>query len=348
MPFYQDLVRLSKLESAIDKLEKIDRSRIIKGLLKLRSGLVKHLPERTMNESLLIASWNIREFAYKNKGGARLVDPYFYIAEVIGYFDLVAVQEVRGDLGALNQVLRILGSNWQCIFTDVASFQDGGNGERMAFIFDSRKVKLSGLTGEIVLPSTNIGFARTPFMVGFKAGWTDFVLTTVHIYYGKGVAVDERRLAEIQKLAKFIKERSEEDTAVTKNWILLGDFNIFNRDDVTFKALTDVGFKIHEKLQRIPGSNVAKNKHYDQIAFKVNELELQTKEQAGVFDFFNFVFTLDDEESYKDLNKTTLSYKTWRTFQMSDHLPMWVNLKIDYSDDYLKTKLKNNFGEDFL
>jgi hypothetical protein len=29
----------------------------------------------------------------------------------------------------------------------------------------------------------------------------------------------------------------------------------------------------------------------------------------------------------------------WRTFQMSDHLPMWVELKIDYSDDYLARKL---------
>ena len=26
----------------------------------------------------------------------------------------------------------------------------------------------------------------------------------------------------------------------------------------------------------------------------------------------------------------------WRTFQMSDHLPLWVELKIDFSDQYLK------------
>lgn len=28
-------------------------------------------------------------------------------------------------------------------------------------------------------------------------------------------------------------------------------------------------------------------------------------------------------------------YEEWRTFQMSDHLPMWVELKIDFSDRYL-------------
>lgn len=29
----------------------------------------------------------------------------------------------------------------------------------------------------------------------------------------------------------------------------------------------------------------------------------------------------------------------WRIHQMSDHLPMWVELKIDFSDAYLKSKL---------
>ena len=33
-------------------------------------------------------------------------------------------------------------------------------------------------------------------------------------------------------------------------------------------------------------------------------------------------------------------YKTyWRTHQMSDHLPMWVELKIDYTNDYLQRRL---------
>jgi hypothetical protein len=28
-------------------------------------------------------------------------------------------------------------------------------------------------------------------------------------------------------------------------------------------------------------------------------------------------------------------YVEWRTFQMSDHLPLWVELKSDFSDSYL-------------
>lgn len=29
-------------------------------------------------------------------------------------------------------------------------------------------------------------------------------------------------------------------------------------------------------------------------------------------------------------------YEEWRTFQMSDHLPLWVELEIDFSDAYLE------------
>ena len=39
-------------------------------------------------------------------------------------------------------------------------------------------------------------------------------------------------------------------------------------------------------------------------------------------------------------SKVTYYQTYWRTHQMSDHLPMWVELKIDYSDEYLRSKLK--------
>ncbi|MCG6860320.1 MAG: hypothetical protein LJE70_03415 [Chromatiaceae bacterium] len=31
------------------------------------------------------------------------------------------------------------------------------------------------------------------------------------------------------------------------------------------------------------------------------------------------------------------NYGTWRTHQMSDHLPMWVELHIDFAPEYLDT-----------
>jgi len=90
--------------------------------------------------------------------------------------------------------------------------------------------------------------------------------------------------------------------------------------------------------------------------------------KAGVFDYYKYVFcdTLEDRDIYamdmqetlqkanqlKSPSKRSLPYdhrtekgkstyyKTyWRTHQMSDHLPMWVELRIDYSDQFLQYKL---------
>jgi hypothetical protein len=41
-------------------------------------------------------------------------------------------------------------------------------------------------------------------------------------------------------------------------------------------------------------------------------------------------------EQLDDAGKRDYYQKEWRTFQISDHLPMWVELKVDFADEYLK------------
>jgi hypothetical protein len=48
-----------------------------------------------------------------------------------------------------------------------------------------------------------------------------------------------------------------------------------------------------------------------------------------------FKAILASETEQKDYYK-----KEWRTFQLSDHLPMWTELKINFSLSYLE-KIKN-------
>ena len=104
-----------------------------------------------------------------------------YIAEMISAFDLVADQEIREDLRALDRLLGYLGPWWSHVITDVTRGRSGYL-ERLAFLYDSRKVRFSGLAGEVVLPSAATGrredfveqFARTPFLVGFSVGWFSF------------------------------------------------------------------------------------------------------------------------------------------------------------------------------
>jgi endonuclease/exonuclease/phosphatase family metal-dependent hydrolase len=321
------------------------RRRIVLGLTKLRTGLKRHVPAKR-DESLLLATWNIREFGGTKYGG-RIPDAMYYIAECINRFDLVAVQEVRADLGALKDVLRLLGPQWDAIFTDV-SYADAGNFERLAFVYNKAKVNFTGLAGELVLPSKAATelvsqIARTPFVCGFQVGWAKFNLCTVHIYYGTGVAEDPRRVQEIEALAALLANKAKDyinlDAPVDyspEHLVLLGDFNIFKREDATFSALTKNRFEIPEQLHKLPaGSNVAQNKFYDQIAFFKQKVGVKHT-SAGIFNFFDYVF--NDPAAFEGMKgaPTKAKFNDWRTYQMSDHLIMWCEFSVDQTDAYLK------------
>lgn len=341
--------------------------RTLEKLLLLRTHLDKEIPQRNLESSIIVATWNIREFD-SAAFGDRLDESFYYIAEIVNRFDLVAIQEVRKKVDALDRLKEILGSSWEYLLTDVTEGRRG-NRERMAFLYDTRKIRFGGLAGEVVFPPMRVKneqgesiyqevtqLARTPFVAGFHAGWTSFMLTTVHILYGKSKAEDPRRIAEIEHIANFLSKRTTDPAAWSKNSILLGDFNIFKPKDKTYQALLESGFIIPEELQKLP-SNVNQDKYYDQIAFKVREDRFSTTGKAGVFNFFETVFTSDEESLYgpqigarylkskKGKERTEAEkrryYNMWRSHQISDHLPMWVEIKIDYSSEYLKNKLSS-------
>ena len=118
------------------------------------------------------------------------------------------------------------------------------------------------------------------------------------------------------------------------------------------KALEDNGFYIPKAIKNHP-TDLGQTKHYDQIAFNLQLTDtmkvFQEKEQkSGSFNFTKSVYTENDLPDYLPLfekkyveNKTDKQimqyYKTkYRTFQMSDHLPLWVELKVDFSEQYLE------------
>ena len=96
-------------------------------------------------------------------------------------------------------------------------------------------------------------------------------------------------------------------------------------------------------------SNLGGNKHYDQIAFRVREGELElgpSANNAGVVNYYDAVFRDDEAEDYYSLatarmereGEEWIKYysKEWRTWQMSDHLPLFVELQIDFTERYLE------------
>jgi endonuclease/exonuclease/phosphatase family metal-dependent hydrolase len=352
MPYYIDVLNPLILHHP-------DRARdVATRLLRLRNQLRKELPERNVTSSILIATWNLREFGRNEKCGSRLDESFSYIAEIISHFDLIAIQEVSQDLRDLKHLMRLLGDWWDYIVTSV-TLGPSGNKERTAFVFDGRKVRFDHVAGELVLPPEKRPVrqpARSPFICSFHMGWRRISLCTVHIYYGTSKPNDKTRVEEIaaiaSQLAKRNKQRQDTPDGEPENVVLLGDFNIFNKKgDETSNELVKNHFIVPAAMKGLTGSNLTRDKYFDQIAFHDPQKRLQSS-RAGVFDFRDSIYGDKEADAYmeamqisagKQFEKAkdkTVFYKTWRTFQISDHFPLWLELKTDFADAYLATVMR--------
>ena len=334
MPFYKNI-----------KFDTPEGKRTAEKLITLKGALDQAIPEKSVDPTLLLATWNLREFG-GTKSGGRDAEALFYIAEIMSRFDMIAVQEVRDDLDALDTLMRFLGPWWKYLVSDVTLGRQGNN-ERSAYIYDYRKLAFGGLVGELVPEmakkagklSADFAFARTPYLAGFRAGWFKFTICTEHFYYGLSKADDPQRVEEAKKVVALLKQRMKSKDAWAYNTILLGDFNIFSTNDKTFKALEDENFKIPDKLKGTY-TNANRDKPFDQIAFLSRDAKTQVEViNGGTFPFFDHVYRDDEWQIYQPAS-TQNKYKQWRTFKMSDHLPLWVEVGVDFGKQYLERKLK--------
>lgn len=328
---------------SIDSESAVGR-RTAKNLLTLKFELDIAIPSKTVDSTLLLATWNIREFG-GTKSGGRDEESLYYIAEIISRFDIVAVQEVRDNLDALDELMKILGPWWKYLVSDV-TLGTQGNHERHAYIYDIRKITFGGMAGELVpemkkkagVLSSDFTFSRTPYVAGFKAGWFKFTLCTQHFYYGRSKADDPQRLKESENIVRLLKKRMRSKDAWAGNSILLGDFNIFSIKDKTFQAIEKEKFQIPAGLKGTY-TNAKRDKPFDQIAFLAKDVEKQLGlARAGTFPFFDYVYRESDWKTYQP-NLTQQKYNQWRTFKMSDHLPLWVELYVDFGNAYLEKKM---------
>lgn len=315
------------------------RKTIIEDIVRLRRRIEKsRIPEKIVDKNLIIGTWNIRAFSdiYRkldeNPGNPkRNLRAMAYIAEIVRRFDVIAIQEVKRDTSGLEMLVKeLLGSSWGMIISDVAGGSKGNN-ERLAFIYDKRRVQPSGLAGEIVLPPTPDGnpaqqFDRTPYIVGFQAGQEKFALLTTHIRYGDNPT---DRIGEIKALAQHIATEIRKRAGVgtdESNLIVLGDFNIDDRgNNPLFQAFVSTGLMVPEQLLNLKTTYDTKPKFYDQIAWFMGGLNMLNNGNAGVIDFGGAIF--------KEMPLSQMS------FRMSDHFPLWVEFIIDRSSEKMAKEL---------
>lgn len=302
----------------------------------LKTDLDDKIPSKKLDKNLLIASWNIRAFGNLTRkwesdstdSPKRDLHSVLCIAEIIKRFDVIAVQEVKSNIRALRDTLKLLGDHWSLILTDVAK-GDSGNGERMAYIFDTRRVKLSGLAGELVIPNewTNKitknaleeQFVRTPYAVSFKANNQTFILVTLHVIYGKK---STDRILELKGIAQWLSNWASNINAYHQNLITLGDFNIDKRGDLLNQTFLSEGLFVPEELQNknVTRSIFNETKYDDQIAW-FNGAGNKPKLSMEFINGGNYDF-VDITLANRSISKRSLSYL------ISDHYPLWAEFKL--------------------
>ena len=358
MAFYKDLKNSYRYPVGNDKPGQAGW--IAKRLKTLRTQLNVEIRGNRKPNSLIIGSWNIKHF---DGGRPRLPESFHYIAEIIDHFDICALQEVK-NMWAVERLARLLGPNWKYFIND-SSDVGRGNNERMAYFYNSNKVLFRNLIGELIFDQRDMindePVSRAPFFASFQAGWFKFTLCGAHIA-SKDEAGRPSRAEEINIITKELAKRAKAEDQV---YIFLGDMNTDDREHPAYKAIEDNDFSV----PNFPPSNSTGEKYFDLIAFAGPE-DVSNRLAHGVVKYHESVFTDDEKAHYEPLGKAmkgrnsseysdfwqfhrdsyaaiengTLGegyanwdteYSKWRTNEMSDHLPVWIELRTDYSDEYL-------------
>lgn len=281
-------------------------------------------------DALLVGTWNVANFGAQD----RRPEDHQLIAELLSWYDVVAVQECRENFAGLTDVLHYMGDRYAYLMSDAA-----GNDERMVFVYDRRKLALLEEVGEVAFAPSDaanvkvagvagpfLGFDRTPYLATFRLGADlSVLLVNVHLFYGSDGRADvERRALETAAVARWAALRRRSKYAFAREVVALGDFNMPKPDaagtNIVFDALTNRGLVTPEHSSTI-GSSIATDNHYDQVAF-FPETSKNCFVDVGVFDYDAVIF----RDLYESKGEAT--FLGYLRYYLSDHRPMWVQMRM--------------------
>jgi endonuclease/exonuclease/phosphatase family metal-dependent hydrolase len=276
------------------------------------------------SDRVLIATWNIANLGVQE----RRDKDYRLIAEILSWFDLIALQEVNDNLTGIRAIHQHLGADYRLLFSDAS-----GNDERMTFVYDATKLALLEEVGEVAPPPSDYrhitlpgmqqrfdGFDRNPYLATFRTGAFTFSLVNVHLYFGSDSAIARnRRSLEAYAVACWADNRRKSRHAVTSDIIPLGDFNLPQTQpgDPIFDALTKRGLQLPPHSTKIAAS-IASDNQYDQLAFFPGDTQQNFTGQIGVFDFDGAVF------AHLWQTRTRQEFLAYVRHYLSDHRPLWA------------------------
>jgi endonuclease/exonuclease/phosphatase family metal-dependent hydrolase len=233
----------------------VNLSKEIKALRTYRDSAPDIIIPSATNKNLRIATWNIANLGAQERQEAHLK----IIAEILSWFDIISVQEIKENSGDFQKIVGIMGKEYSFVFSD-----EGGNNERIGFIYNHKKLTLLQEVAELSLPPSECkkvkitgiaqtfeGFDRTPYMASFRTtNKFEFTLLGVHLYYGDDTEEKSinRRCLETYCVGRWADLRTKSKFGFNniKNVFAMGDFNLplAEANDKIYKALVARGLQL--------------------------------------------------------------------------------------------------------
>jgi hypothetical protein len=273
---------------------------------------------------------------------------YRLLAEIVSWFDVCAVQEVKDDLRGLRGLLGALNEDhgtWRAVFTDRA-----GNEERLAVVYDGNVLELGEKIGELAIPQAEHDriklpgidvkfgdFDRHPQIVTFRrpGGRNIVELLNVHLYFGpQKTTVQRERSMQRRRLEAFAvgdwcQRRHKDPHTYTQLITTLGDFNLPKRQqtDPLFATLTGLGLLLPGHSSKI-ASSIFTDAEYDQIAFLPGPMG-DRYIASGVFDYDGAVFPALwlKRRKVSGEKQGRSEFLAYLRYYMSDHRPIWAQFR---------------------
>lgn len=282
----------------LDQVQVVPRGR---EAAELAEGPTAVAVRRRTEPVIRIATFNIRDFGPAKLRRDDILDR---LAEIIGHFDLVAVQEIQSahqdPIPPLLERLHRAGKPFQYVLGPRVGRTH--QKEQFAFLFDASSLEVDRTQVYTVEDPDDL-LHREPLVAWFRVRGPPpeaaFTFTVVNVHTDPDEVIQE-----VQALAQVFRAvrddgRGEDDV------IMLGDFNA---DDGTLQL-----------LQGIPGirwaivgtpTNTRQTAQYDNIVFQLPATAEYTG-RAGVMDF---------------MRQWNLSLQA--ALEISDHLPVWAEFSI--------------------
>ncbi len=250
------------------------------------------------NDSIRIATFNIQTFGSAKASNPRVMQ---YLAEICQQFDVIAIQEIRGqDQTLLSQFVgQINGGKLAYDYVISPPLGRKQYREQSAFIFNQAKVQLDNAYTYTVNDPDDV-MIREPFVGWFRVAnirpEEAFTFSLVNLHLDA-----QRPAAELPYLAELFRAvrsdgRGEDDV------LLVGDFNAGDRGLAIASRRSGLTWVISNQA-----TNTRANNQYDNIVLD-SRATVEFTGRAGVFDFLkHFNLSLDD------------------ALEISDHLPVWAD-----------------------